>query len=340
MQARLDIRAADAMATVIKASKGSRIWAICGDEPLLVGEAADALRSHFQKEGISERSIEVPDRYFDWKSWLSQSATGSLFSDARLMDMRLPTGKPGIEGAKAIKAWCDQPPQDVVLLMLLPRADKAMLGSSWFSALDEAGVVVLVPELYRSDLPGWISHRMRLQGLSATPDAIAWIAEQCEGNLIAAHQEILKLALHSDTKGKVLDIEDVRGLVADVARFSPFSLGEALLSFDGPRFLRILRGLKAEGEPLPLILWSLTEDLRMVARVQQLMSAGVTSDAAIRQARIPRHRERLIITTLKRVDQAKTLKALRQAGEVDTITKGLKNDDPWLALERLGLDFS
>jgi DNA polymerase III subunit delta len=342
MQIKLDLRAADGIKKIIHSASvksAPTVWAVSGDDPLLVGEATDGLRQHFKSIGITERQVEVPDRSFDWKGWIAASGTGSLFSEQRLMDLRLPTGKPGTEGSKAIQAWCANPPADVTLLVSLPRADRAMMASSWFNALDQAGTVIIVPELYRSDLPGWLSQRLRSVGLTATPDAIAWICDQCEGNLIAAHQEILKLALHYEKKDGALDVDDVRQLIADVARFSPFLLGEALLGGDVPRAIRILRGLKAEAEPIPLVLWAVSEDLRMLARTQQLIVNGRSADMALREARIPRHKERLIGNACRR-NPAKTWRALRQAAEVDTIAKGLKNDDPWVALERLAIEFA
>jgi DNA polymerase III subunit delta len=340
MQLRLDVRAADGFSRLIASAKARPVWAISGDDPLLVGEAADALRRHFKEQGVIERLVEIPDRSFDWKSWLAQGATGSLFSDQRLMDLRLPTGKPGIEGSKAIQAWCATPPQDVVLLVSLPRADRAMLAANWFSAIDQVGNLIIVPEINRSDLPGWISQRLRQHGLTATPDAISWIADQCEGNLVAAHQEILKLALHAAHQEKTLDVDDVRALIADVARFNPFGLGESILAGDSSRALRMLRGLKAEGDPLPLILWSVAEDLRLVARTQHIAASGRSIEMALREARVPRHKERSVAQACKRAPAGKTWRAMRQAAEVDTIIKGLKNDDPWIALERLALDYA
>ncbi len=343
MQVRLDLRSTDGLKRILSSAKSPAIWVVSGDDPLLVGETTDGLRQHLRSEGITERQVEIPDRSFDWKGWLAASGTGSLFAEKRLMDLRLPTGKPGTEGSKALQAWAAEPPTDVTLLVTLPRADKAMLASSWLSALDDAGVLIIVPELYRSDLPAWVSQRFRSLGLTATPDAIGFICDQCEGNLIAAHQEILKLALHTkrgEGSEGLIDLNDVKGVVADVARFNPFSLGEAMLSGDTARSLRILRGLQAEAEPIPLVLWAISEDLRMVAKTQTLIASGRSADQAIREARIPRHKERFIALCARRVAPAKTWRALRQAAEVDTIVKGLKNDDPWIALERLTLDFA
>ena len=341
MQVRLELRAVDAVQRAIRsAAPSTSIWAISGDDPLLTGEAADALRSHFRSQGILERQVEVPDRSFDWKGWLAASATGSLFSEQRLIDLRLPTGKPGLEGSKAIQAWCARPPADVALLISLPRADKAMLASAWWTALDKAGLLIIVPELYRSDLPNWISQRLRAAGLSATADAIGWLCDQCEGNLMAAQQEIQKLALHYEQKNQALDLSEVQALVTDVARFSPFIFSEALLGGEAARAVRILRGLQAEAAPLPLVLWSLSEDLRSLARAQQLMVQGRTADLALREARIPRAKERLIAARCRHGNLQKTWKALRQTAEVDTMIKGLNNDDPWIALERLAIEFA
>jgi DNA polymerase III subunit delta len=340
MQHRLDIRSTEGIARLLALVKPSPVWAISGDDPLLTGETADALREHFKTQGITERQVEIPDRSFDWKNWLAHGATGSLFADQRLMDLRLPTGKPGIEGSKAIQGWCASPPDTVTLLVSIPRADRTMLASSWLSAIDRVGHLIIVPEMGRSELPGWISHRLRARGLTATPDAISWICDQCEGNLIAAHQEILKLALHTNRQEATLTVDDVKSLIADVARFNPFTLGESILSGDQARALRMLRGLKAEGEPLPLLLWSVAEDLRMVARTQQLTASGRSMDIALREARIPRHKERLVAAACRRASPAKTWRVLRQAAEVDTMIKGLKADDPWVALERLALEYA
>ncbi len=338
MLQRLDPRSPGGLERIVSSHAGATIWAISGDDPLLTGEAADSLRRHFRSTGVTERQLEVPDRSFDWRNWLAASGTGSLFSEKRLMEVRLPTGKPGIEGSKSIVAWCAAPPADVILLLCVPRADSAMQSSAWMKAVDRSGVVITVPELYRSDLPGWVSQRLRTHGLSATPDAINWICEQCEGNLVAAAQEILKLSLHHRDGATALDVSDVRDMVADVARYSPFALGEAMLAGEAGRAVRVIRGLRGEGEPIPLILWVIAEDLRMLARVQQSMATGRPVEAALREARIPRHRERLIAAACRRIGATRAWRALRHAGEVDTIAKGLKQDDPWVALERLVMD--
>ena len=340
MQVRVELRSADQLQKVLDSAKHKEIWALSGDDPLLMGEVADQLRGHLKKQGITERQVEVPERSFDWKGWLAASGTGSLFAEKRLMDLRLPTGKPGAEGSKALQAWCANPPTDVSLLVTLPRADRTIQSSLWFQALDEAGVILIVPELYRSEMAGWISQRLRDKGLSATPDAIAWMCDQFEGNLIAAHQEILKLALHQENRSEPITAQEIRSRVTDVARFSPFSLGEAILCGEASRAIRILRGLKAEAEPLPLILWAVTEDLRMLARSLRLMENGRSIEQALREARIPRHKERSIALACRSANAAKTWRALRQAAEVDTMAKGLSLDDPWVALERMALDFA
>jgi DNA polymerase III subunit delta len=340
MQLRVELRSAEQLGKTLESAPMNTVWAISGDDPLLTGEAADYLRSHLRAKGITERQVELPDRSFDWSAWLAASGTGSLFSAHRLMDLRLPTGKPGTEGSKAIQAWCSAPPADVTLLVTLPRADRTLQNSSWFKALDSAGIILLIPELYRSEMPGWISQRLRARGLAATPDAIAWMCERFEGNLMAANQEILKLSLHHENRSEPINSHEIKAMIADVARFSPFSLGEAMLSGEASRAIRILRGLKAEAEPLPLILWSITEDLRMLARTLRLMEQGRSVEQALREARVPRHKERPIALACRNANLAKAWRALRQAAEADTMTKGLKSEDPWIALERMALDFA
>lgn len=340
MQLRVELRSSDQLQKAFGSSKNKGIWVISGDDPLLVGETADQLRSHLKAQGITERQVEVPDRSFDWKGWLAASGTRSLFAERRLVDLRLATGKPGIEGSKAIQAWCASPPPDVILLVSLPRADRNMLSASWFKALDDAGTILIVPDLYRSDMASWISQRLRARGLSATPDAIAWLCDQFEGNLVAANQEILKLSLHHENRSGPFDLHEIKAMVADVARFSPFSLGEAMLAGEASRAIRILRGLRAEAEPLPLILWAVTEDLRMLVRAQRLMENGRGIEQALREARIPRHKERPIALACRKANTSRAWRALRQAAEVDTMAKGLNAEDPWVALERMALEFA
>jgi DNA polymerase-3 subunit delta len=279
-------------------------WAITGDDPLLTTEAADLVRAFLRQQGFDERLSDTTDRSFDWRGWLADANAPSLFANRRILELRLPTGKPGTEGNKALSAWAQSPAPDTAVVLLLPRADRTMIATGWFTAFTSHGLVITVPELQISDLPGWIAARLAKAGLTADPQAIAVLATKSEGNLAAAHQEILKLAyLPRKNPQAPISAAEMQEAVTDAARFSPFQLGDAFLAGDAKRSLRMLRGLREEGEALPLLIWSVSNSVR----------------------RLP-------------VERATD--ALRELGRIDTMAKGLLAEDPWMALERLALSLS
>jgi DNA polymerase-3 subunit delta len=276
-------------------------WAICGDDPLLTQEASDSIRALLLAQGFGERVSASPDRSFDWKAWIAEASAPSLFAQRRLLELRLPTGKPGLEGAKRLGEWAEHPAPETILLVHLPRPDKALAGSAWMTKIAARGVTLLVDSVAPSQMSGWLEQRLAAQGLRPGVGVIAFLSERFEGNLAAAHQDILKLGYLPRAQPKApLDIGEVQALVADQARFSPFQVGELLCARNPRRAIRVLRGLKEEGEPLPLILWSAAQACRRLAPNR----AG---------------------------------EALRELSRIDTMVKGLSREDPWLALERLAL---
>jgi DNA polymerase-3 subunit delta len=282
----------------------SGTWALCGDDPLLTQEASDTLRQLLLAQGYGERISQTPDRSFDWKAWLGQTSTASLFSQRRLIEIRLPTGKPGIEGAKALAQWAAHPAPDTALLLHLPRLDRTLAASSWMTTIAAHGVVVQVEALPSTQLRLWLERRLARHGLKAQPPVLDFMATRFEGNLAAAHQEILKLGfMPREQPGLPLALHEVEGLLSDQARFSPFQVGDLLCADNPSRAIRVLRSLKEEGEPLPLILWSAAQSCR----------------------RLPARRAGI---------------ALRELSRIDTMVKGLNREDPWLALERLALRLS
>ena len=279
-------------------------WAISGDDPLLTTEATDLVRGFLRQQGFDERLSETTDRSFDWRGWLAEANAPSLFASRRILELRLPTGKPGTEGNKALTAWAESPALDTAVVLLLPRADRTMMATGWFNAFSNKGLVISVPELQVSDLPSWIMARLTKAGLKADPQAISVLATKSEGNLAAAHQEILKLVhLPRKDPNAPITAAEMQEAVTDAARFSPFQLGDAFLAGDAKRSLRMLRGLREEGEALPLLIWSVAN--------------------AVRRLPIERATE-----------------ALRELGRIDTMAKGLLAEDPWMALERLALSLS
>lgn len=305
MQARLDpLKPESGWQSLQKLAEGPTppaSWALCGDDPLLSQEAADRLRQILASVGFGERTTETADRSFDWKAWRGQTATASLFSQRRMIELRLPTGKPGLEGAKALAQWAAAPAPDTVLILHLPRLDKALATSSWMSKVSSHGVVIQIEGVAPSQMRTWLEHRLSRFALTANPDAIALMASKFEGNLAAAHQEIVKLGfMPRDQAHAPLSLAELEALLSDQARFSPFQVGDLICGNNPSRAIRVLRGLQEEGEPLPLILWSAAQSCR----------------------RLPVRRAGM---------------ALRELSRIDTMVKGLSREDPWLALERLAL---
>jgi len=260
----------------------------------------------------------------------------SLFGDRKLVELRIPTGKPGTEGAAALAAHCERLSADATTLVTLPRLDRASQQSAWFTALASAGVLVNVFPVDRGHLPAWIAGRLARQKQRASEAALAFMADCVEGNLLAAHQEIQKLGL-LHPEGTLTD-DQVREAVLEVARYDVYQLGEAMLSGDRTRLARILAGLEAEGEAAPRIVWVIAEELRAVARVKAGLAAGRPADQLLRENRVwGEPRTTLVVRAARRVPEAALEEALVRAATIDRMVKGLGKGSPWDALLELGL---
>ena len=326
------------------------LYVFSGDEPLLMMESIDLLRSKARQLGYTEREVMLQERGFDWSALLNAGQTMSLFGDRRWIELRIPTGKPGRDGADALKQFsvqiasqsnADGP--ETIFCIVLPRLDMKTKSSAWFSSLDEAGMAVQIDSLDRSHLPSWIAGRLQKQGQSiqsgpAGQRALEFIAEQVEGNLIAAHQEIQKLGLLYPA-GELSE-EQVRSAILKVARYNVFELSEAMLAGDLPRVNRMLDGLKGEGEPLVLILWSVTEELRLLSKLKMASDAGESVQQLLRANRVWGNKERLYPAALKRVQSSRLRQAVQIAASLDRQSKGLQAaelpGDPWDGLRLVG----
>ena len=317
-------------------SKGLQpLYVIHGPALLLAIEAADAIRAAARNEGCSEREVLIADTGFKWTE-LRNSAQGmSLFSSRKLLDLRIPTGKPGIEGAQALQDHCQQLNADTVTLISLPRLDAATMKTKWFSALAEHGVLIAADEIALQELPLWISTRLQRQNQSADKDTLTFLAQRVEGNLLAAFQEIQKLALLFP-EGP-LSFEQVKDAVMDVARYDVFKLSEAMLAGDAARFAHILEGLRAEGTATVLILWAMAEDIRTMAKVSHAMQHSGNLAGALRDARVWGVRQKLVERAVRRFSPAFAERALRQAALIDKLVKGLRSGDVWDELLQLGV---
>ena len=331
--------------------KGLRsLYALHGDEALLVQEAADAIRATARQQGYTERSVHVVSgAHFDWSEVLAAGGSMSLFAERQILEIRVPTGKPGKEGSPMIQqlAQSAEGNDSTLTLFVLPRLDNATKKGAWFGALEQFGVTLQVDSLERAQLPQWIAQRLKLQNQSVAPgqegqNCLQFFADRVEGNLLAAHQEIQKLGLLYPP-GELTQTQ-VESAVLNVARYDVFKLSEAVLSGQVARVLRMLEGLQAEGEAAVLVHFTLAEDIRALKRVKDAMADGRPLPMALREQRIWGLREKLFERVLPKLSSTRLAQLLQNAHQVDGIVKGLKvadwPSDPWQALQRLALRVS
>jgi DNA polymerase III subunit delta len=327
------------------------LYVVYGDEHLLAQEACDRIRAAARAAGFTDRNVFTVERGFDWSSLLGASQSMSLFGDKQLVELRIPTGKPGKEGAEALKTLADAANPDVLTLITLPRLDAATQKAGWFTALADAGVALKIDPVERAQLPNWIGQRLSLQQQRVAPGddgrrALQFIAERVEGNLLAAHQEIQKLGLLYPAG--VLSFEQVHDAVLNVARYDVFKLNEAMLAGDVGRLSRMLDGLRGEGEAAVLVLWAVVEEIRTLLRIKRGVAAGKPLAMLTRENRVWGPRERLIGPALSRVTEASLEKALTLAAKLDRQVKGLSGNtpgkrlsdpppDPWAGLFELAM---
>lgn len=314
------------------------LYVLYGDEPLLVLEAADAIRAKARQQGYSEREVLTALPGFDWGQLLAAGGNLSLFGDRKLIDLRIPNGKPGRDGGAALQAWCGHLSSDTLLLVTLPELDWKEEKAAWFTCLAQAGVAVKLMAPPLADLPAWIAGRLRRQQQSADAEGLRFIAERVEGNLLAAHQEIQKLGLLYPA-GQ-LSLEQIREAVLNVARYDIDSLREALLAGDTARLTRTLDGLRQEGEAPPLVLWAMGEEIRALNVIKSGLDRGQSADALLREAKVWGPRQGLVKRALQRLSLPALEAALRHAARIDRLVKGVGRGDVWEEFLRLGLSLS
>ena len=296
------------------------VYAIHGDEPLLALEAADAVRAAARKRGFAERVVLEPGRGFDWSEFTHAAQSLSLFAEKKIVELRLASGKPGTQGGEAIAGYCAQPAADLLLLVSLPRVDRTTQSSAWFGALGRAGVMVDVWPVERARLPAWIAERLARQRQSAPREVLEFLAERVEGNLLAAHQEVRKLALVAP-EGE-LTLETVQDAVSNVARYDPYIAAEALLAGDLGRYARVIEGLRGEGEAAPFVLFALSSALFALKSGERMFNKRV--QAAVEAA-------------ARRYAPARVEQALSHAAAIDRAIKGVGAGEPWQEFIKLGL---
>jgi len=311
----------------------SAVYLVHGDEPLLALEAADAIRAAARKKGFTERQVLEPARGFDWSEFAHAAGTSSLFGDRKVVELRLPSGKPAAPAAKALLEYCERPSPDVLLLVTMPRPEgPGWWKADWFTALDAAGAIVEVQPVGRAQLPAWLSQRLARQQQEAPREVLEFIADRVEGNLLAAHQEVQKLALLAPAGALAMDtVEDA---VASVARYDPNSAVEALLSQDLARYVRVIEGLRGEGEQPTFILFVLSSTLFVL----QAASRGAALEPAFQQQRFfNKPLQRAIQANARRFSAATVDQAIAHAALIDRTIKGVRAGDAWQEFVKLGL---
>jgi len=302
------------------------LYTVHGAETLLALEAADRIREAARKDGATEREIFFAEPGCDWNRLGASAANLSLFASKRLLEIRIPTGKPGAEGGRAIDAWCARLPEDAITLVTLPELDWQALKTNWFAALERTGVVVEAKPVTRDELPDWLAERLARNKQRASVETLEWLADRVEGNLLAARQEVEKLALLLP-EGEIT-LAAIREAVTDVSRFERDTLLEAIHADDTARVARALASLKAEGEPLPLLLWTLADELRVLMAIV----------AGERPRRfLPPDRLQAVTRTARRHDANSFDRELLRAHRIDRMIKGVETGDPWDNLLDLAL---
>ena len=340
MQLRLDALDAHLAKTL------APLYVVTSDEHLLAQQALDRIREKARSDGYLEREILSVDRSFKWGALLAANQSQSLFGDKKIIDLRMPTGKPGRDGGQAIQDYVAQlaanPNPDNVTIISYPKLDWASQKSAWVTRLQEAAVYLDIPLIERAQLPGWIARGLKEQGQSADREALEFIADRVEGNLLAAHQEIQKLGLLYPAGP--LNAAQIQEAVLNVARYDAFKLNEAILQGDVTRLVRMLDGLKGEGEALPLVLWALAEECRALLKLKIGMQEGRPLSVLFKEQRIWGGRERLMEPALRRLSLTALQNALKNAAQIDKLIKGLRarqlSGDAWDAVLQLSLSLA
>jgi len=313
------------------------VYFISGDEPLQLGEVADAIRAAARKAGYDSRDVLVADAGFSWNELMESAGSLSIFADKKIIDLRLPTGTPGTDGAKALIDYCERVPEDTLLLITAAKLAGASLKSRWFQALDKVGCVIQVWPLEGQDLIRWLQQRMQRRGLQAEMEGIKILASRIEGNLLAAAQEIEKLyVLYGAGQ---LSNQQIFDVVADSSRFDVFKLMDGVLAARVGRILKILSGLRSEGIAAPVVLWAVTREARALIRIKQALAQGQNRALVFKNNQIWDKRQQLVSDALSRLTDGDLNSILVLSAKADRQIKGRQQGEPWETLLDICLMF-
>ena len=309
------------------------LYVLTGDEPLSQRECLDAIRTQARQQGVDERTSLTVDRYFNWGQIAEFGQAMSLFASQRLLEINIPTGKPGLDGSKVLQALAHQALPDTITVVILPKVDWRDAKSAWYMALQQHSIFIELHEVGPAQLPQWIANRLAVQKQSTDAETLSFMANQVEGNLLAAHQEIQKLGLLYPA-GAIAG-EDVRAAVLNVSRFDAVQLGEAVLTGDVDRTVRILEGLKDEGAQAVVVMNPLIWAITPLLKVKQAATRGENLNAAMKNAKLYYEKEAFARRVLPRLSLKQLQAALLKLADIDKISKGMMQGDAWLEITRL-----
>ncbi len=299
-------------------------YLVSGDEPLQVMEALDAIRATCREQGYLEREVFEVNKDFDWQNFTDEAATMSLFSSRKIIELRMPTGKPGRQGSAAIKDYLQNPPEDYLLIISTGKLDKGSKNAAWFKAIDKAGVVVQCWPLQGAQLSSWLKQRFADRGMQVDGEVVSYVSERVEGNLLAAAQEIEKLHLLLGP-GKV-DIHSIEQSITDNSRYSIFELVDTALRGSSSRVHKIIDNLAAEGQEPILVNWALTKDIRLLTQISQ---NPATADTVLSRSGVWSSRQTLFKQCLSRHSERSFRQLLVRCFKIDQLSKGMAQGDVW-----------
>ncbi len=311
---------------------------VTGDEHLLVEEACEQICHAAKSNQITERQRFQTDKNFDWQQILDAANSFSLFDDSCVLEVSLTSSKLSDNAKDIIIAYCERPPENKILILKSDKIDARTLNSKWCKAIEKIGCIVQCWPIASREMPAWIRDRLKQQGLSATSEAVQFIAEQVEGNLLAAKQEIEKLKLLYDNK--TLQLDDVVQAMSDNARYDMFKLVDCALSGDTKRTLRIIQSLKAENAEPILILWAFSREIRTLIAIKKLQEQGERMDFVFQKFGVWEKRKAFVSAALKRLSNQALLKLLNQSAQIDRMIKGVASGNVWDNLIDVGLQIS
>lgn len=316
------------------------LYVIHGEEDLLRVEALDVLRQAARQQGYLNREVYSADSAsFDWQELLHAAGSMGLFADLKLLEIHIPGGKPGKAGGDALQELAGRLPEDTAVVLMLPKLERAQMQAKWFAVLAKHGVVLEAKAVSGAALPQWIQGRLKQAGLEIEADALSLFAERVEGNLLAAKQEIDKLAL-LHPRGHLVNMADAEAAVANVARFDVFQLAGAWMSGDAARTARLLEGLEADGEEPVMLLWALAEDIRTLIRLTAALKQGQSVQSVRNSLRLWGDKQTLAPMAVRRISIARLLAALQDCAKIDCMIKGAEVGNAWAEFKHLTLELA